>query len=424
MATQWTPYTIPGVPTDRMLMSDGTVRDLPAMEQTVSTRPRYRIAGTTVSFPKSRMWENVAAHVQAEYGVRPVKLLSALANNPGLQANEDFIAQKVSDKSVDQMLQALAGQSTVNPPSVIFMKKFEHAASGAAVCLTHTLMSGYGGRNFTVTSYITHPLLHFNLIDSPSCAAADAGGWGAPAYGSMRTRDEERQAYLQMSQVPTSPHALNPGVVPGHAYFRQQTTVRKMTRQALIEFIKRVHAMENTAVLKVPAFINGIQDNTVAEIEFTAVNDRSWTDEGMGKLWEFLNPSPALKDVSAAFQQLQVALSRSGFVLDYKESNAVIADLTSGNVPDLALTFEDHGVYFNPATGETRMVCSKNHFNNDVEQAWEVARFKAEMSGGEDEFRQFATVEALKMGIRQAASAELDEVRELKLAIASIPERN
>lgn len=426
MSTSWITIGVPGH-ADKLIMSDGSVHDMPELEQTTSSRPRYRIKGEKKSFGKNTMWIEISDYLHRTTGLRPVKTTAGMKPH---EDSEKFISEHVSDTEMQHLLQSISTFGSGGMPSnerVHFVAKFVHE-SGATLYVQHTLTTGYAMASATIQTSLTHPSLAFIDIDHHAYVSSSDNYWGItenrPGVTTMDLANVRTQAAAVVPShlAPDVFHGGSKNYRCGRGSFGTPGMNPKgMFKKLFAETLHRLRATATTDSISIPAYYMGVNDNTHQLIEFKNAHEYSWNEGAIQQLCDYVSPTPQAEQVVAAFQELQKALVVNGFCVDAKNSARLFADLVLGEVPAITLLDDrGHAIYLNPSTGHSEVICNVVPSTQAVE-AWEVARFKAEMSGNLDEFEGFTTTEGLKEVVRSTVIADLSEVTDLREAIDQFP---
>lgn len=404
MPTEWTTY---GVPNQKALMTDGTVGVMPEIEQTLSSRPRYRIKGTTKSFGKKDIDAEVAEYMMTTKGHAPVKTINSITLDSHLE-------EALKRHSIREEMETAVGRLRTGHGGgqVRFITKFAHRESGAVAYLQTHVDFGYNLSYATIRTFLTHPGVLPHEKDYPYLGNSCEYYWYNEPSGRVTTADRSAMAQLCAYTQEVKPHVLNPGIAESRTVrgVDMRTMLRRVFDTLLTQDLKVTHNMDT---LKIPFFYKSIYDPTFATIEFENTGETSWDPSDLQVLADYVNPGEHMEAAAAAFTTLVKALRLAGFNVQEPNAESVLAELISGEVPSIAMVENNHSVCINPITGTAQVTCPTEHIQAAMEE-YQVARFQAEVSGREEEFEQFIGATTMVQGIRDFAIREIEQMQEMR----------
>lgn len=174
----------------------------------------------------------------------------------------------------------------------------------------------------------------------------------------------------------------------------------KLGMRGLVEvFTTHLYEVLNLASVQVPDYrVEGVP----GWLELECVDDNA-NGEFLQSLNEFLDTGPALDRARAAYKELQEALSGIGVMLkvDDNEFTAALSGVdtevfapasftpTSQNTYSQDAPDRFHTVHLDLANGRIEVACSVTANTEQIAEAWQIARFEAEMKDELDAFLGF-----------------------------------
>ena len=381
-ATVWSPA--PYISKQEWLLADGTVVTSPDFETTSSGR-RVRVAGTTNSI-----------------GSRQVETL--------IQASIDKIAQ---ERGTSRLLRLFPEQETdeaaaslVGAPESVF-----HDAVTLHL-LNQQQTSGRGGRTVAVWKYRDRdltPIVAYVFVTleqryndtytvetrlvwrdtRPNWAQTNGllGADGSAIQGNDMYRYSDDHQKLAERIPPLLPFQL------GLKNYQGQM------RTAVVKFAEQCRQIDQWDELSVPD--SGTQGKVTRVFKRAASN---YSAAFNAELLDFVQTGPVLERIKESYDQLLQDFKTLGIVVTERIDGGDLAQAIHGNLTKIQATLRanddeeetgnnvdpHHTVAFDFATGTVVVNCGHTNDLDETAQAWEIAKFKAEMTGELDVLLEYA----------------------------------
>lgn len=393
-ATSWSPA--PWISKQEWLLADGSVVVSPDLEESVSGR-RVRVAGRTDSVSKKKV------------GVLIYNTIKEIADQRGttvwlrlIPKNE--IAARHWSSSPDTLhpYDPWDRHSTLHvtddstnthnaQTSAVWEFQAENCPGLKAYLWLILGTHGYSEHAYNVRACLTYqstwpydytPDEDGDMPEPPVFAIQGDNQWIVSSRNSWES--QARSRYEDINQGPAKHKPL--GDIPMGMRNHQGNI-----RQAVIDFVERAQAITNTIDhIEIPSFA----DPGKVEMLTYKLTRSTWTRSLYRECVDFVQAEPAIEQVKAAVASLTKAVRRLGFVVETTPGADDFAKVLSGNLTELDITLRPdlaadksgqvlqdskHVIHVDAATGSMTVQCL--HENTDALQAWEVAKFKAEVTG-------------------------------------------
>lgn len=372
MSTRWSAAPYQDRPT--WMMTDGSLIECPMIETTPSQR-RWRVQGTTDSVSKHDLPDAIRRYmstVAAQQG----KQAWLETDNPSMDLSLHRMASGTAhhfELNFDEHPKMSFDSNTMTP--IAF--QFTSSEYPQLTAILWVILAVSRGSSTTVTTTVT-----FRPTD--------------PTDGATHTH----QRYL----------AYEAGVFPGIDFPLEVKRFGANPRKGAEWFAEIVRHAADIDAITLPDG-RGSDDGYDSGITytFTATN---YSNDVYRDALELVQAGPALERLNHLLRQVRAELRNLGIVANLKDSFDV-NKLLNGKLSELALELEPqdeldanndkgldphHTITMDLANGVFTTSCSRQHLE-DVAAAWEVAKFKADISGEKDVLLAYA--EAFNMRSEQ-----------------------
>lgn len=394
MATQWEPVN------DKRayLMDNGTVGTPPAMERTVSTRPRYRFIGENESYGSRQIEDAIITKLESMTSAKVIvkhfpveEIREQVASSVGAGTYEALRTARADIARLPQVLGERYSSWQTN-----LWWRYEHETLPVEMFIVAQVSAHYGAmtQRTVLSGRVLHP------IDRDVIGVGNTLGTNWPGPTELDyNKHNYRMINAQISGL--GPEKANPGLV--------LTQLRENSlRVFAAAHAKSLRELNQLTELRVPYYPEGDQGSRVEFLTLKLV-ETNYTSEYAASLADFLSQSTAVEKVIKAHQELVGALREAGFVLPEQLEGDSLSALLSGRsrgatvmataedksndeiVPD-----PDHQVRIDLLTGTVVVDCQNHNHPRfrqqlaEASQLWEVARFQAQVTGEEEELVVFA----------------------------------
>lgn len=369
-ATVWNPHTDQSPVA--VVMSDGTTLEVPALEVSGSGR-RNRWAGDKQSFSCNDLgielgkWAKSAAAGKAPLHWKfadQIEDYYKMANDrsfttaPALDLNERGDATTVLFEYVHPTIETMRATVTIQLVPTYY--------------------------NVTVQTFVhfrSTTFEHQNVY-SPAYENAHEGFPGP--YG----RSAEQRALEAQDHTTISAGSRNFG--------------RGLMRKAAAEFLKRCQAADDLAVLDIPDW-SDLDSPKWMSLKPTRSN---FTSDFASSVKLYLDTEEAAKELKAQVEALVSTLRKFGAVVTEPDNSAYDAAAT-GDLTRLNVTLSSqqhdpngHAVLMNLLDGTVAVACGAGPIRGQAASAYELARFKAELSGNLAHFDHYVTTESVELAVK------------------------
>lgn len=388
------------------LLTDGTIILSPDVETTTSQR-RWRIAGSTDAASKADLDRLILAAIDRQAAAQGVKRWLRLFED---DENRHASVAVGASKKIDF--------NTVPPvkmgknDKIIVAFEFVSAAYPAIrATLWITLVNNYSGAT-SVRSCFTYRVTNPEVGDTAHIlryAEDDATGW-TPAPNMYRYDDN----YRQLEQAANK---IKPCDVP-----IETKHFGNNTRGAIARFLELSKQASGLASVEIP----DLRDPwNVASMTLTA-SRTNYSNALYRDVLDMVQVAPAMDRLHEHLQGVATELTRLGLVANVKDKFDLKA-LLAGKLSELQCTIKPnevtddrnegidpvHTVTLDLSKGTFVVNCAKSHHLDDTAAAWEVAKFKAEISGETDVLLAYAR--AFNKPAEQARLRKIMKEREITL---------
>jgi hypothetical protein len=408
-ATQW----VTDPESRRFLLANGQVVEPPPMERTTSSRPRFRFQGESDSYGSNQIRDILIQRIEAVHNssiiqcfVEPEKVRDQLATSFGFST-----WREMAGTTPDLGRIAPRGGSSTGEV-VQGWTRYAHDTLPLEALVSTQAQWWYSRVNISnlVAIRSTHLL---SRESATSVQTWSTHGWSLPPE-----LDYNKHPY---GVVGNAVRAADP---PHTAPFVSNTepTIQRGVR-TLAQNIRTLKSLET---IRVPYWADLNASEPTGYLELHAV-ETNISSEFEHQLSEFVTNRDVLARVTKAHQDLVMTMRQAGIVVSHEpDEDAMIAALTSGagraeiqvQADDLGHPDSEHVVRMNLLTGTVVVSCGcENNVRrvnvlSEAAQAWEVARFQAEVTGTVDELLAFARESAERQ--EQARVQEIEAAAALK----------
>lgn len=377
--TIWSPA--PYIAKQEWLLADGSIVVSPDFETTTSGR-RVRIVGTTVSAGNKQVDSLIAAAIDTVAKQRGTEKL-----------------QRIFPPEIEQAQRG----SVVGIPAETFRQ-------AASLHINQDTANAYGS---------THLLWDFEAVDLPlaasvfvtleqrstRCTVSTKVSWRAtgaaeaalaiPIYyhhdssnmylGSLYRHSQE---FIQFEAEVAKRGGLIPGIKLDNRQFQGQF------RHAVVEFAERAKAADGLDEISLPDLRNPSQP---AFITFKR-KASNYSASVHNELLAMVQTGPLLERIKNSYTDLVNAMSQLGVVLTTRPGDTEFAKAAAGDLTQLKVVCQptedinvmqngvdhNHTVTIDLATGSVIVNCSHATGLDEISEAWDIAKFKADLTGEVD----------------------------------------
>jgi len=381
MATQWSPA--PYVSKQEWLLADGSIITSPEFEASSSGR-RVRVVGETTSIGSRQVDTLIQATVDKMAASRGTTRLARVfppADTDALAANAASAPLSVFEDALTlHLLRTQHGQRNDRGKSVAVWK---YEAEGFAPLQAYVFVTL--DQRYNETYYVQ---THVIWRDTRASRVTDNGlyvydgsliqGMDLYRYGDEYKRLEE---FLKRNPLPFP--------VDAKSYSGQMRT-------AVVKFAERCREVDALDEINLP-----LGDNfTSTPFKRTVSN---YSASFNAELLDFVQTGPILERIKDNYQQLLQDFRTLGIVITDEITGGDLAQAINGKLTKIHAVVkanEDddtgnsldphHTVAFDFATGTVVVNCGHADDLNETAEAWEIAKFKAEIAGELDVLLEYA----------------------------------
>jgi hypothetical protein len=381
-ATVWSDYT---PPIQRWLLLDGSVASTPELELSGSGR-RFRIKGGKESYPHGQLHTTLVEAVRQVAKARGTDLWMPLTDRDKQFRQIENYFGDIDIARIDFQ----QGHANLIQASW-FVKVEEHVYGAVVLSMTKDYYRPRWNLGIEVMGLDTSP----TTSDAGWMTTGYHGDWTYPT--ARYSPDHDADAIIQACDEGMSPKKMIEFI--GLNQYRNGSSGLDSPIAAVKAFAEVASKMEE-----------GINEHFLLPIlrEASPVAGRgkvdmtNYTDRVRADLSELINENASMDNVRKAVDYLVKEMRRAGMVVNHDPSRLLTltddvlsvldAQLLPTNPDGTGELDHGHEVYLNLASGKCHVSCSTaNHDErNEAGTAWEVAKFKAELTGETDELLAFA----------------------------------
>lgn len=387
-ATQWGPA--PYLKKQDWLLGDGTIATSPDLEQSSSGR-RVRVVGTTESFGNRQVDTLIYQAIQNEAAKRGTTVAGRLWPDADVAAHSAAIANISDDVFTEALtLHALDEQhrsGRSNGKTTAFWK-FERTDVPLSAYVFLTLSQSYSDR-MTLTAKAVWQNASPDVSSTLSLIKHEDDYF--------TTNDNTVHRYSPEHDRMVEAVAKNP--IVDDPDFRWETQqYPNQIRSAIVKFADQARRFNGNEIVRLPD-----TSGTMHEYKFVSTN---YNAAFHSQLMDFVQTGPTLERIEENYKQMLKDLKALGLVVTSQINGGQIAealasrDMTKINVTvntneDSDAVNQDgidpyHTVTFDFATGTVVVHCAHNNDLNETAEAWNIAKFKAEIAGETDTLLAYA----------------------------------
>lgn len=375
-------------PEQRWLFTDGTIATPPEIEVSGSRR-RFRLIGTKQSFPMNNLHSSM------------VDAMKVKANQAGTELWMPYIERdhQVTHNMGDVNIENLDLSQTGNLLEFSWMfSTTEHTYGYFCFQINKNTYSATW--DIKVDFYM---LDTSRSINGSNMLTIDYSGcWGYPIARYDQSYDQD--AVNEATQTYTVTRFLEAlGLGGSLRSFHTPLAATKALLAAASQVEDLIHLFE------IPVWRNGSKPEIVVpKIEHTNYTERCRND-----LTQVVDQNNSLEDVRDASIQLIKKMRKAGMVVDYDESrmfsmNPNALTVLDVEMKDISQTNQTtHKVYMNVLSGECRVACfgtATHEMLGEAGGAWEVAKFKSELTGETDELLAYVQEKIMRDQVEKIES--------------------
>lgn len=405
-ATVWSPA--PYVGKQEWLLQDGTIVTSPDFEATSSGR-RVRIVGTQTSVGSRQVTDLISAGIDKVATERGTKRWMRVFDVDSEQSQRASVVG-LSAEVYKQAAVLHINQDNNNAyGSTPLMWDFE--APGTPLRATvFCILDQRGGRSTISTKIAWRDTNPAQASDVPSYCFWDGNNY---YLGNLyRHSDEFRKVDVVVSK--------NGGLLPGHTIDVKQFNTQ--FRQAVVSFAERAKALDNVDEITLPDLRDPANPTMITFKRKTSNYSSSIHNE----ILALVQTGPLLEQIKQSYTALVNAMSQLGVVFTAKPGDNEFAKAANGDLTALRATLQacdddtinrqdgldhQHTVAIDFASGSVIVNCGHQTSGGltEVAEAWNIAKFKAEVVGETDILLAYA--EAYKTPKEQARIKKIIEQR-------------
>lgn len=407
MATVWSPA--PYIGKQEWLLQDGSIVTSPDFEATSSGR-RVRIVGTQTSVGSRQAQDLVAASIDQIATERGTKRWMRIFDTDTEVAHRASTAGVMADVfktkavlHVNQDTQSAHGQTTL-------VWDFEAVGVPALAASVFIIFDQRSSRNTVFTKVCWRATNPVQNNEYPAHYLWDGSNLSLDTI--YRYSDEQRVAEAAVVAAG--------GMLPGHEV--EAKGFNNQFRQAIVHFAERAKAMDNVEEIELLDMTDPANP-TMRKFKRRASN---YSASLHNEILALVQTGPLVEQIKRSYTDLVNAMKQLGVVVHKqpgdnefaRAANGDFAALTTqiGAVDDMDANHQNgidhaHTVNIDFTTGSVIVNCSHTTSGglDEVAEAWNIAKFKAEVVGEKDILLAYA--EAYKTPKEQARIKKIIEQR-------------
>jgi hypothetical protein len=380
MATQWTREES----TQRWLFTDGTIATPPAVEVTGSRR-RFRPEGSKESFPIGSLHSSLIEALKAKAASCGTELWMPLSDRDeqfGWLRRDYFPENIALDLSQEGELVRLTW----------FLKHAENVYGHFTLILNKNRYRTYWEISMEAKMLDTSRITSGTGASRLEMDYNNFWGEGVARYDSSYDSAAVRTASQEINIVEFL-HAIG--------YLKEDLRSTNSIIESPIEAVKALLTIASRVEEEIDKFVFPVyRDGATPTVGHVTIDYTNFTERIRNELKEIVDTNGSLDAVRATAVQLIKQMRKVGMVVDVDESRLFSLNPDALSVLDAQLLPQDgdgdqdheHKVYVNIVSGACRVVCGKGDAETYMEagSAWEVAKFRAELTGELDELLTYA----------------------------------
>jgi hypothetical protein len=405
MATVWSPA--PYIEKEEWLLADGSIVTSPDFESTSSGR-RVRIAGTTVSAGSKQIHELVSAAIEkvaADKGTQKLLRIYPLDQEQMYRASVVSLDSTIFKKSVSIGDLEPHGYSE----HVLF---WDFEAVDLPIYASVFVLLKQHGAAFSVATRVAW---RSTLSTESGCAYCHHDGSNLYLSSLYRHSQEFRDFETAINS--------RGGLIPGIAL--DQKPHSSQFRRAIVDFATRGKSIDELEEIHLP----DLRDPSKQAFLKFKRKASNYSGSTHNELLTLVQTGPLIDKIKNSYTDLVSAMKSLGVVVTTEIGDTEFAKAAAGDLAQLRVTLaanEDadipnpsfrgqagvdpaHTVTLDLSTGTVVVSCSHKTGLEEVAEAWNIAKFKAEVVGETDVLLEYA--QAYKFPKEQARLRKIIEQR-------------
>jgi hypothetical protein len=382
--TVWSPA--PYISKQEWLLADGTVVTSPEFEATSSGR-RVRVAGTKESIGSRQVETLIQASIDKianERGThRLVRIFPEEETDQTAATNVSAPDTVFTDAVTLHLLNEQ--QAAKDRGRTVAVWKYRDAQHSPVVAYVFVTLEQRYNDTYQVHTHLVWRDTRPTYASTNSLLVADGSyiqGNDMYRYGDPHQKLQER---------------LNNGLLP---FTLGSKNYGGQMRTAVVKFAEQSRLVDQFDELSVPDSANPKVSRTFKRVA------SNYSAAFNAELLDFVQTGPVLERIKENYDQLLQDFKTLGIVVTERIDGGDLAQAIHGNLTKIQATVrtnEDenegeegsnidphHTVAFDFATGTVVVNCGHSHDLDETAQAWEIAKFKAEMTGEVDALLEYA----------------------------------
>lgn len=382
MTTVWSPA--PYITKQEWLLADGSIVVSPDFETTSSGR-RVRIAGTTTSAGSRQTDELITAAIDTLAKQRGTERLIRIFP----QEDEQKVRAGVVGAPAEVFTQAAtlhinADHSSSNTYGVTYLL-WDFEAVGLPIAATIFAVLDQRQNRCTVSTKVVWRATHLVHAGQPAPIYYHHDGSNMYLHDLYRHSPDFR---VVDEAVTKRDGLLGPDMVLNSQVYTSQF------RQAVVAFAERAKAIDNLDEIELPDL------RVPGQVSFLKFKRKTsnYSASVHNELLAMVQTGPLLERITTSYNDLVNAMSQLGVVLRTRPGDTEFAKAAAGDLTQLKVTCaptedndtvadsidHNHTVTIDLATGSVIVNCSLRTDPDEVAEAWNIAKFKADLTGEVD----------------------------------------
>lgn len=386
MATIWSPA--PYVTKQEWLLADGSIVTSPDFETTSSGR-RVRIAGTTESFGNKQVEALISRAIDQIAQDRGTTKVIRLFPDSESDAYAAAAASVPSAVFTDAVNLHMLGETSRAQGSTTAFWKFQVPDAPVYAYVFITLRQ-YNER------YSVQPYLVFRSNYPNAAGLLSYFTWN----GSTNANSDQYYRYSDEAQAISRWLTENPPFDGVPVLDFQEQTYPGQLRTAVVKFAELCKRFDNLDTIQIPDMRDGAANLVTLTPKRVLTN---YSASFHNELLSFVQTGPIMDRIKENYKALMEDFRILGLQTSAQADDTAIAKALNGDKTAIKcqmVPVEDtdvsngidsfHSVVFDFASGSMVVNCSHATNLDETAEAWEIAKFKAEMTGEVDVLMEYA----------------------------------
>jgi hypothetical protein len=377
--TVWTPA--PYISKQDWLLADGSIVTSPEFEQSGSGR-RVRVVGTKDSIGSRQVDTLIQATIDkiaAQRGTtRMIRVYTPEEADYQAIATINVPESVFTDAVTLHMLQ----NNTTNRGTTVAVWKYQAEAYAPIQAYVFVMLEQRYNESYLVNTRVLWRDTRITRANENNMVVYDGANF--TGYDLYRYSEDYKhlEEWITKNSLPFNTEPIS---------------YQSQMRTAVMKFAERCREVDMIDELTLPT-----GDNASRELTFQRITS-NYSASFNAELLDYVQTGPVLERIQTTYDQLLNDFKTLGIVVNNRMTGGDLAQAIHGDLTKIAATVranedEDtgntidphHTVSFDFATGTVVVDCGRQTDLTEVSEAWEIAKFKAEMTGEEEALYAYA----------------------------------